>query len=63
IRCKNTVEKTPWRKNAVAKKRRGEKTPWRKNAVAKKLWLEATVAEQHGGVWRVYRRRETARRV
>jgi hypothetical protein len=50
------------------KKRRGEKTPWRKNAVAKnavakKLWLEATVAEQHGGVWRVYRRRETARRV
>jgi hypothetical protein len=31
------VEKTPWRKNAVAKKRRGEKTSWRKNAVAKKL--------------------------
>ena len=55
---KSRGQKTPWRKNAVAKKRRGEKTPWRK-----KLWLEATVAEQHGGVWRGYRRRETARRV
>jgi hypothetical protein len=36
------VDKTPWRKNAVAKKRRGEKRrgerkSWRKNAVAKKL--------------------------
>jgi hypothetical protein len=33
---KRRGEKTPWRKNAVAKKRRGEKTLWRKNAVAKK---------------------------
>jgi len=61
------LQKKLWKKRRGEKrrgeKRRGEKTPWRKNAVAKKLWLEATVAEQHGGVWRVYRRRETARRV